>query len=63
MVEMAFKVNPGTTFYKNYFATKEEKAHFIEIAKQFFDKYFPDENYLRYLPSLTNLKSQNKKEK
>lgn len=43
MVEMAFKVNPGTTFYKNYFATKEEKAHFIEIAKQFFDKYFPDE--------------------
>lgn len=44
MVEMAFKVNPGTTFYKNYFATKEEKAHFIEIAKQFFDKYFPDEN-------------------
>ena len=25
MVEMAFKVNPGTTFYKNYFATKEEK--------------------------------------
>ena len=37
MVEMAFKVNPGTTFYKNYFATKEEKAHFIEIAKQFFD--------------------------
>lgn len=43
MVEMAFKVNSGTTFYKNYFATKEEKAHFIEIAKQFFDKYFPDE--------------------
>lgn len=43
MVEMAFKVNPGTTFYKNYFATKEEKAHFIEITKQFFDKYFPDE--------------------
>lgn len=43
MVEMAFKVNPGTTFYKNYFATKEEKTHFIEIAKQFFDKYFPDE--------------------
>lgn len=25
MVEMAFKVNPGTTFYKNYFATKEKK--------------------------------------
>lgn len=40
MVEMAFKVNPGTTFYKNYIAIKEEKAHFIEIAKQFFDKYF-----------------------
>ena len=28
MVEMAFKVNPGTTFYKNYFATKEEKNAF-----------------------------------
>lgn len=53
MVEMAFKVNPGTTFYKNYFATKEEKAHFIEIAKQFFDKYFPDEklSYVLMNPS------------
>lgn len=28
MVEMAFKVNPGTTFYKNYFATKEGKSAF-----------------------------------
>lgn len=38
MVEMAFKVNPGTTFYKNYFSTKEEKAHFVEIAKQSLKK-------------------------
>lgn len=45
MVEMAFKVNPDTTFYKNYFSTKEEKAHFVEIAKQFFDKYFPGEKF------------------
>lgn len=26
MVEMAFKVNPGSEFYKNYFSTKEEKS-------------------------------------
>ena len=45
MVEMAFKVNPGSEFYKNYFSTKEEKAHFVEIAKQFFDKYFPGEKF------------------
>ena len=26
MVEMAFKVNPGTTFYKNYFFDKGGKS-------------------------------------
>lgn len=31
MVEMAFKVNPGTTFYKNYFATKEEKRISLKL--------------------------------
>ena len=38
--EIAFKVNPDSEFYKNYFMKKAEKEKFLELADEFVEKYF-----------------------
>lgn len=40
MFEIAFKVNPDSEFYKNYFMKKAEKEKFLELADEFLEKYF-----------------------
>lgn len=40
MFEIAFKVNPDSDFYKNYFMKKAEKKKFLKLADKFLDKYF-----------------------
>lgn len=40
MFEIAFKVNPDSDFYKNYFMKKAEKKKFLKLANKFLDKYF-----------------------
>ena len=40
MFEIAFKVNPDSEFYKNYFMKKAEKEKFLELADEFVEKYF-----------------------
>lgn len=40
MFEIAFKVNPDSDFYKNYFIKKAEKKKFLKLANKFLDKYF-----------------------
>lgn len=34
MFEIAFKVNPDSEFYKNYFMKKAEKEKFLELADE-----------------------------
>lgn len=38
MKEIAFKVNSDSEFYNKYFKAKEEKQHFHDLAKAFFEK-------------------------
>lgn len=38
MKEIAFKVNLDSEFYNKYFKAKEEKQHFHDLAKAFFEK-------------------------
>lgn len=40
MFETAFKVNPDSDFYKNYFIKKAEKKKFLKLVDKFLDKYF-----------------------
>lgn len=44
MVEMAFKVNPGSEFYKNYFSTKEEKRTSLKLRSDSSTNIFPVRN-------------------
>lgn len=39
MVEVTFKVNKDSDFYKQYFASKKEKQKFHDYAREFFLKY------------------------
>lgn len=39
MKEIAFKVNSDSEFYNKYFKAKEEKQHFHDLARVFFEKY------------------------
>lgn len=38
MKEIAFVVKPDSEFYNKYFKAKEEKQHFHELARKFFEK-------------------------
>ena len=38
MKEIAFVVKPNSEFYNKYFKAKEEKQHFHELARKFFEK-------------------------
>lgn len=38
MKEIAFVVKPDSEFYNKYFKAKEEKQHFHELARNFFEK-------------------------
>lgn len=42
---LTFRVNPDSEFYKQYFEAQEERKHFRELAKAFFDKYEIDGSY------------------
>lgn len=42
---LAFKVKKDSAFYKQYFAAQEERKHFFQLAKDFFDKYDIDGSY------------------
>lgn len=39
MKEIAFMVRPDSEFYNKYFKAKEEKQHFHDLARAFFEKY------------------------
>lgn len=39
MVEVAFRVDRNSDFYKQYFHAKEEKQKFHDYARAFFEKY------------------------
>ena len=39
MKEVAFTVRPDSEFYNNYFKAKEERQHFHDLAREFFEKY------------------------
>ena len=39
MKEIAFIVRPDSEFYNKYFKAKEEKQHFHNLARVFFEKY------------------------
>ena len=39
MKEIAFVVKPNSEFYNKYFKAKEEKQHFNNLARAFFEKY------------------------
>lgn len=39
MVELAFKVAPGTEFYNQFFRTRAEKQKFHDLARAFFKKH------------------------
>ena len=38
MKEIAFVINPDSEFYDKYFKAKEEKQHFHELVRKFFEK-------------------------
>ncbi|MBQ8806485.1 MAG: hypothetical protein IJZ68_08530 [Bacteroidaceae bacterium] len=42
---LTFRVNPDSEFYKQYFEAQEERKHFRELAKIFFDKHDIDGSY------------------
>lgn len=39
MKEVAFTVKSDSEFYENYFKAKEERKHFNDLVKTFFEKY------------------------
>ena len=39
MKEVAFIVKPDSEFYNKYFKAKEERQHFHDLAREFFEKY------------------------
>lgn len=39
MKEIAFVIKSNSEFYNKYFKAKEEKQHFHDLAKAFFEKY------------------------
>lgn len=43
MKEIAFTVEPNSTLYANYFAQKEERERFAELASAFLNAHFPGE--------------------
>lgn len=39
MVELAFKVAPGTEFYNQFFRARDEKQKFQDLAREFFERH------------------------
>lgn len=44
MVEMAFKVNPGSEFYKNYFRQRRKKRTSLKLRSDSSTNIFPVRN-------------------
>lgn len=56
MKEIAFMVRPDSEFYNKYFKAKEEKQHFHDLARAFFEKYDLLDNAEYYQTEFLGLK-------
>ena len=56
MKEIAFVVNKDSEFYNKYFKAKEERQHFHDLARAFFEKYDLVDNAEYYQTEFLGLK-------
>ena len=56
MKEVAFTIKSDSEFYNKYFKAKEEKQHFHDLAKAFFEKYDLLDNSEYYQAEFLGLK-------
>jgi hypothetical protein len=56
MKEIAFKVKSDSEFYNKYFKAKEERQHFHDLARVFFEKYDLVDNAEYYQTEFLGLK-------
>lgn len=63
MKEIAFMVKPDSEFYNKYFKRKEEKQHFHDLARVFFEKYDLVDKAEYYQTKFLGLKLNNEQKK
>lgn len=63
MKEIAFTVKSDSDFYNNYFKAKEEKQHFHDLARVFFEKYDLLDNAEYYQTEFLGLKLNSEQKK
>ena len=56
MKEVAFIVRPDSEFYNKYFKAKEEKQHFHDLAREFFERHDLLDNAEYYQTEFLGLK-------
>lgn len=63
MKEVAFMVRPDSEFYNKYFKAKEERQHFHDLAREFFERYDLVDNAEYYQTEFLGLKLNDEQKK